>query len=348
MSLFEAINTKDATRLPSRRDEAWRYSDLRAAIREFPASSPSISRPDGPAPFADIAADQEILVLNGEVEGAGHLYAEAGAPLVIRLRVISHADRTMHQGAFAITLRPDAQVLLIESYEGQGQGYVCDTQLNFVLMHGARLERIVLLDEPADAVSVSQAQVVLSTRAHFAQTVIASGAKLQRHETQLRHMGGEASARLDGLYMLEGRRHADLTTVLSHELPDGTTNQLTKGLAKDQARGVFQGRILVEEGADRTDARMGHHALLLNDGAEIDAKPELEIYADEVSCTHGNTIGSLDDAALFYMRSRGLPEPDARALLMQAFVGEVVERIEHEGARDAVRAWVAQRLEAMA
>jgi Fe-S cluster assembly protein SufD len=136
--------------------------------------------------------------------------------------------------------------------------------------------------------------------------------------------------------------------VLTHELADGTTDQLTKGLVRDQARGVFQGRIVVREGADRTDARMGHHALLLNDGAEVDAKPELEIYADEVACAHGNTVGSLDEAALFYMRSRGLPELEAKALLMKAFIGEVIDRVAHEPARDAVRAWVAERLEGLA
>jgi Fe-S cluster assembly protein SufD len=204
-----------------------------------------------------------------------------------------------------------------------------------------------VLDEPADAVSVSQSQVELQAGAQFSQTVLASGARLQRHETHVRHPGGGAEVRLDGLYLLGDRRHADLTTVVDHSAADGVTQQLTKGLAKDQARGVFQGRIVVAEGADRTDARMGHHALLLNDGAEIDAKPELEIYADDVSCAHGNTVGSLDEDALFYMRARGMGEHEARALLMEAFVGEVVDRIRHEGAREAVHAWVSNKLRAL-
>jgi Fe-S cluster assembly protein SufD len=177
--------------------------------------------------------------------------------------------------------------------------------------------------------------------------VIAAGARLQRHETHVFHPGGGAHVRLDGLYLLAGKRHADLTTVVTHALPDGDTRQLTKGLAKDQARGVFQGRIVVEEGADRTDARMGHHALLLTDGAEIDAKPELEIYADDVSCAHGNTVGSLDENALFYMKARGLPDADARALLMEAFIGEVVDGIEHEAVREQAHAWVAEKLRSL-
>ncbi len=155
------------------------------------------------------------------------------------------------------------------------------------------------------------------------------------------HEGGAATARLDGLYLVAGRRHADITTVVVHAGPDGATDQLTKGVAADQGRGVFQGRIEVARGSDRTEARMGHHALVLSDRAEVDAKPELEIYADEVVCTHGNTIGALDDEALFYARQRGIPEAEARAMLTEAFLGEVIDRIEYEGAREAVRAFVA-------
>lgn len=347
MSLMQAIRARDAQLLPGRRDEAWRYSDLRGVLRTIPEASPDAPRPQTAAPLGEVAADHEITVINGRSETTT-FRTKAGQRATLRLRIVSRADHTLHQGALTLDVEAGADLTLIETYEGDGLAYVSDYSLAVRLGEGARLERIVLMDEPSDAISISRSEIDLKPGARLAQTVVASGARLQRHETHVRHPGGGADVRLDGLYLLDGKRHADLTTVLAHIAPDGTTNQLTKGLAKDQARGVFQGRILVEEGADRTDARMGHHALLLNDGAEIDAKPELEIYADEVSCTHGNTIGSLDVAALFYMRSRGLPEPEARALLMEAFVGEVVERIEHDGARDAVRAWVARRLEAMA
>jgi Fe-S cluster assembly protein SufD len=149
---------------------------------------------------------------------------------------------------------------------------------------------------------------------------------------------------LDGGYLLAGQHHADLTSVVEHRGVDGTTSQLTKGVVRDQSRGVFQGRILVAEGADRTDARMGHHALILSDRAEVDAKPELLIFADDVQCAHGNTVGALDDDMLFYMQQRGMPRDMARSLLIEAFVGEVVERIDHEEAREIARAWVAERM----
>ena len=121
---------------------------------------------------------------------------------------------------------------------------------------------------------------------------------------------------------------------------------IARGQVRDRARGVFQGKIVVAEGADGTDARMGHHALLLSDRGEVDAKPELEIWADDVQCAHGNTVGSLDENALFYARSRGMTEAQARALLTEAFLGQAVDGIVHEAAQERARAWIAERLAA--
>ena len=149
---------------------------------------------------------------------------------------------------------------------------------------------------------------------------------------------------MDGLYVLKGDRHADLTSVVDHLGPDGQTSQLIKGVVHDTARGVFQGKIIVERGADGTDARMAHNALIASERGEIDARPELIIYADDVQCAHGNTVGTLDEGALFYMQQRGIPADEARALLTQAFLIEVIDRIEDEAAREVVSAWLTARL----
>jgi Fe-S cluster assembly protein SufD len=180
--------------------------------------------------------------------------------------------------------------------------------------------------------------------ARFDQVVFTTGAKRQRIETTVHQAHGHATVRLDGAYLLHDQRHADLTSTVTHSGLGGVTSQLTKGVVDGQARGVFQGRIVVERGADQTDARMGHHALILSDKAEVDAKPELLIFADDVQCAHGNTVGALDENALFYAQQRGMPFETARAMLTQAFVGEVVDRIEHEGAREIAAAWVAEQL----
>jgi Fe-S cluster assembly protein SufD len=348
MSLAAAIRTGDVAELPSRRQEDWRWTDLRGLLRTIPQASPpgdAALLADGP--FAGLA-EEEILFLNGRrLNGPEALSIGAGQTRTVALRFVSQAVETAHAATFAVHVAPGAVLTLLESYEGRGRGYVADVGLDIRLGEGARLERVAVVDEDEEAVAISLAEIDLSARASLAQTVLTSGAKRQRHETRVGHPGGHASVRLDGLYLVSGRRQADLTTQVIHAGPDGQTAQLTKGAVRDQARAVFRGRIIVRPGADRTDAKMGHHALLLSERAEVDAKPELEIYADDVACAHGNTVGALDEEALFYANQRGIPEPEARALLTQAFVGEVVDRIEHEGAREAAWAWIAERLGAV-
>ena len=385
MSAPLALTDLDLARLPGRRDEDWRWTDLRSLIRQPIEASLDLGRsaPDGGA-FAGLASD-EFVFANGRLNGwpetalspalAFHLHDAPGAarmadvmpmvrlaaerhvgpPLhiltirqgqsaVVRFRFLSEAEGTGHHVRFGVMLEAGARAVVLESYEGRGQDYLSNVALEFYLAEGASLERIAAADEGETAISVSSAEVHLKPGASFAQTLLVSGAKRQRFETQVSHPGGGASVRGDGVYLVEGRRHTDLTSVVTHEAVDGVTSQLVKGVVRDQARGVFQGRIVVAEGADRTDARMGHHALILSDRAEVDAKPELLIFADDVQCAHGNTVGRLDEDALFYAMQRGLPPEAARALLTEAFVGEVVDRIDHEGAREAARAWVAARL----
>ena len=339
MTLATALKTGDLTQLPSRRDEDWRWTDLRGLIRAVPPASPAVDGDVAAGPFDGLAADT-ILFVNGRQRHA----AASGAGDVVALRFVSASEGTAHAAAYAIVVEPGATLVLLESHEGRAGGYVSDVTLDIAVGEGARVERIVLIDDQADAINVVTAEVDLAPGATFNQTVLTAGARRQRIETRINHPGAHAQVRLDGVYILENQRHADQTTVVTHGGVDGTTSQLTKGVVDDQARGVFQGRIVVQPGADQTDARMGHHALILSDKAEVDAKPELLIFADDVSCAHGNTIGALDDEQIFYARQRGIPEAEARAMLTQAFLGEVVERIEHDGAREIAAAWVAARL----
>ena len=338
MSLASAIRTRDADALPSRRDEDWRWTDLRGLIRVVPEpSAPIPADALGAGLFAGLAA-RALTIANGYGDPA----IEITTDQVVSLDVVSQGDGS-HAASIRITVAPGVSATLLETYRGEGS-YLALTTLAIRLGEGARLERIVLADEDAEGVAVSQAEVGLSPGSEFVQTTLAAGARRQRLETRVSHPGGHAKLRLDGAYLLAGKRHADLTTSVTHEGLYGETEQLTKGVVRDQARGVFQGRIVVSEGADHTEARMGHHALVLSDHAEVDAKPELEIYADDVACAHGNTVGALDEEALFYIRQRGVPEAEARAMLIGAFVGEVIDRIGHEGARNVARAWAAEGL----
>jgi len=330
--------------LPTRRDEAFRYSDLARALRVQPPPSPPAEAPGWPGPFEGLA-DRELVFVNGYETGPD--LALMGSETVAA-RFISDTVDTAHMSRLKVEVIAGRHAVLLESYEGRGEGYFANTLLEIHLGPDSSLERIVVMDEPDAAVSVSTAEVRLAEGARFAQTVLTTGAKLQRHETQVWHPGGGASARLDGVYILSDRRHSDITTEVRHEGVGGETSQIIKGVAAGHSRAVFQGRIVVAEGADKTDARMRHDALLLSDTAEVDAKPELEIYADDVACAHGNTVGALDEEALFYARSRGIPLDAARAMLTTAFVAEAVDRIGFEPARAAALAWAERRLEQVA
>ncbi len=281
-------------------------------------------------------------MLNGRTDTA---HIRCTADETVALRFVSRGDGA-HACELVVEVAPGASLLLLESCEGEG-AYVAAADLDIRLGEGASLERVVIEADSAQGVSVVTADVRMAARARFAQTVATSGAKLQRHETRLVHPGGGADVQMDAVYVLHDR-HADLTSVVEHRGLNGATSEVAKGVAGGRARAVFQGRIVVAEGADGTDARLRHDALILNEGAEVDAKPELEIYADDVQCAHGATVGALDDEQLFYIRSRGVGEVEAKSLLMRAFLGDVVERIAHEGARETVAAWLDTRLEAMA
>jgi Fe-S cluster assembly protein SufD len=339
LSLSSAIRDRDVAELPGKRDEDWRWTDLRGLVRKLPPPSEPFDAALPPGAFEQLTLNQRVVV-NGR--GAEPIEVARDASVTFAVRFVSRGAGT-HIARLNVTLGSNAKLLLLETYESDG-GSLSEAALNITLAAGASVERIVLAQDHAEAVSVSQAHITLAANAAFSQTIVTSGARRQRLETRVLHPGGHASLRLDGVYLLADKCHSDQTTVVTHAGTDGLTAQLTKGVVRDQARGVFQGRIVVEEGADRTDARMGHHALILSDRAEVDAKPELEIYADDVACAHGNTVGALDEDALFYAQQRGLPLDEAKALLTEAFIGEVVDRIGHEGARDVVRAWVAEGL----
>jgi len=340
VTLATALRTGDVTQLPSKRDEDWRWTDLRGLLRALPPLSPALDVGSLTPGDFEALADETLVLASGHETVS--LDLAAGVESAVALRVVSRDGALA--GNVQIRVGAGAKLRLFETYEGDDSAYVTHAAISLVLDAGAMVERVVLAADGANGVTVSEADVTLAAGSEFGQTVLTSGARRQRLETRFAHPGASATVRADGAYLLADKRHADLTTVVDHLGAEGVTSQLTKGVVRDQARGVFQGRIIVEEGADQTDARMSHHALILSDQAEVDARPELLIFADDVQCAHGNTVGALDEEALFYMRQRGLPEADARSLLIEAFVGEVVDRIWNEAARDVARDWIAARL----
>jgi Fe-S cluster assembly protein SufD len=277
------VNTAE---LPNRRIEAWKYSDLRAALAdaELPQERPRPAH------------------AWGKLDGA-----------IDRLAVA--------QGRHAITkLAPGDSEILVERLGGAAglEAHVREIAVG----PGAELTRVVL--QRGGDVVLDAAHVSVSARGRYRQIVLAEGARLARIESAIEVEGEGAEIELNGVYMSGAGRHSDLTSTITHRVGAGQTRQLIKGVVRKGGRGVFQGRIVVERGAQKTDARQHHQGLLLEDGAEILAKPELMIHADDVQCAHGNTAGGLDESALFYMRSRGIGESEARALLIEAFLAETI------------------------
>ena len=299
--------------LPSRRDEGWRWSDLRAAVNDVGVP--------------------EVVPL-----GDGHIAERL-------MRGWAALDTSGDQPAIESVSISGTQVLT-DTFDADGGFEWLAHEL--VLEPGADVTRIVRqIDSDAHepGAGVWLTKVRLKAGARYRQFVLAEGAKLARIETHVLVEGEGAQVMLNGVYLANSGRHADLTSVIEHKAPSAVTRQLIKGVARKRGRGVFQGKIVVERAAQKTDARQHHQGLLLEDGAEIFAKPELMIYADDVQCAHGNTAGGLDEGALFYMRSRGIPEAEARALLIEAFLTETIPEGISEALRDeltgAIRNWLA-------
>jgi len=189
---------------------------------------------------------------------------------------------------------------------------------------GAQLEYVLLQRESVAAFHVSHCAAHLEYEARLATHTVTLGGRLVRNDLEVSLAGEGSFASLSGLFLGSGERLVDNHTWVDHAVPRGTSRELYKGVLTDRSRGVFRGRILVRPGAQQTDARQSNPNVLLSAGAEIDSKPQLEIHADDVKCSHGSAIGQSDENALFYLRTRGLDEAAAKALLVRGFAAEVL------------------------
>ncbi len=244
-----------------------------------------------------------------------------------------------------VLLEADSRAVLVENFVGLGDAsYFANAVTEIRVAEGARLDHIKVQAEGAAATHLASCHVWLDRQATFIGFSLALGAQLSRNEVHVRLEGEGARCRVNGAYLMRGKQHCDNTTLIEHLKPETSCREVFKGVLDDQSRGVFQGRIMVHRGADKTDGHQLSKALLLSDRAEIDAKPELEIYADDVKCSHGATVGDIDEQALFYLRARGIPEARARSLLIQAFLDEALDEVGipalHEALLSRVADWL--------
>ena len=247
-----------------------------------------------------------------------------------------------------LRLGKNASATLVESYVAAGatKNYQAHDSLVIAIADNSRLDHVRLVEDAADAVNISSSVVTLGAHAHFNTFGLTSGAAVSRYQANIVFAGEGSKVETNGVNLLKGRQHADTTLFMDHAVPHCESREVFRAVLDDSAHSVFQGRIVVRPDAQKTDAKMMTRALLLSDDAEADNKPELEIFADDVTCGHGATSGALDESLLFYLRARGLSEKEAQALLIQAFVGEAIESIASDTLRDIAMATAERWLEA--
>lgn len=236
-----------------------------------------------------------------------------------------------------IELGEGAELSLVEQHVTVGAHQNLGTQVtDIVLRQGAKLRHVALQEVSEGSTLVRHDSVQLDAKAHAAIYALELGGSLVRHDLHAT-LAGDAS-RLDtrGVFALRGRQHIDTQMSIRHQALNTASESVWRGVADERSRGVFRGAIVVAEGADGSDASLSSKNLLLSGQAEIDTKPELEIYADEVKAAHGATVGQLDERSLFYLRSRGIPLAEARAMLTAAFCRAVFESLPEEGLREHI------------
>ena len=268
------------------------------------------------------------------------IHVRRGVVVDAPIHVVHVADSQAAGGAIhprlLVIVEALAQVALVESYAGvgaQSASYFTNAVAEIEVGNGARVNHYKIQRESTESFHVATVQVSQGRYSVYHSFSFASGAALSRTNVYTKLAGESAEARLNGLYMIDGTQHADHQTFVEHLAPSCASRELYKGVLDGSSHGVFNGKVYVDPVAQKTDGKQTNHALLLSEHARVDTKPQLEIFADDVKCTHGATVGRLDQASLFYMKSRGIGAEHARALLTYAFAAEVLETIELDALR---------------
>ena len=302
------------------------------------------------AAFADGEEQRSLTALNAAFATAGAWVeladgASLAEPLQLLFFTIGQPASALASPRNLLRLGRGASLRLIESHIALGDGH-CFTNLvsRVEIGEGAELRHDRLELGRGRTSLIHGTEMTLATDARLVQTVVTLGGAMVRNESELRLEGTGIDAQLNGLYMPTGQEHVDNQIRVHHLQPACHSDQFYKGVVDGRSHAVFAGKIIVHQPAQKTNAFQANNNLLLSDEAEIDTKPELEIYADDVKCSHGATVGDLDEQALFYLRSRGLGLPQARSLLTYAYAGEVIERLSDATVQAQARHAVLDRL----
>ncbi len=264
----------------------------------------------------------------------------------IQLLFVSGADHgtTLAAPRILVVAGRESSATIVETHTGAGGAALTCPVGEIVVGDGASVKHVVVVDEGSHACHLAVRQVRLAARSAYAASAVSLGGALVRTDIGVVLEGEGAEASLDGFCLAAGEQQADSHITVRHAKPGCRSSQLYKGILAGSSKAVFNGRIIVDRDAQKTDARQSNRNLLLSDQAIVNSNPQLEIFADDVRCTHGSTVGRLDEEAVFYLRSRGIGREEARRLLTVAFANEVVERIPVESVRSRLESEIARRL----
>ena len=325
--------------------EGIRVMSLAAAFREEPSllERHLTRQADYVDPAQVFTAINTALMHDGAV-----IRVQKGATAQTPLHLLFLSDAGAAGGSshprVLIVAEPQSQATIVEQYAtAGGERYFTNAVTEAWVGDGATLNHFRLQQEARNAFHVGTTAVRQERNSHFVSFSFATGADLSRINVYADLSGQGCGATLNGLYMLDGKQHCDHQTRIVHVEPDCYSRELYKGVLDDASHGVFNGKVYVHPAAQKTDGKQTNNTLLLSERARIDTKPQLEIFADDVKCTHGATVGRIDETALFYMKSRGIPNSEARKLLTYAFAAEVLETIPVDALREGLERLTLQR-----
>lgn len=369
--------------LPTRRTESFHYTDLRSLVGEFPAAiSQADPKGDNYARLVDASRlpifdgklfddlkdelpqgvslekdvtraqaaniDDTLVAINGLGNSDSFAVTIEGDATASKPLGLAHVANSagMTNVFHRVTIKEGADASLIDRYvSSEGIEHLSSAVVDLVVEKDAQATWIIIQEECTDATRLARLNVSLAENSDLKIFMLNAGGKLVRQEINVISRGENSNLDIKGVNLIGSNTHVDVTTVLSHTVPNTNSSQLFRNIMTGNGKGVFQGQIRVHQIAQKTDAQMACNTLVLSDDAAFYAKPELEIFADDVICAHGATVTELDEDHLFYLRARGVTERTARALLVEAFVDEVVEELEDEALVEALENIIAQWLD---
>lgn len=340
------------TGFPSVKTEDWKYTNV-APIAKVDWN---IKAPQSLEPIPEGAFSELFRSFDFGRNGFAAMNLAFAEPFVIRIPKDTSVEKPIEFSFAAesgtaifphvlVIAEAGSKATVVESYHSRNRSFT-NAAVQIIVEHDAHLTHYRVQKESAEAFPVGTTEVTLGRGSYYNATNINLGGALSRHDAFLKFTDEGGEAFVDGLYMLNGAQHSDTHSVIDHAVPNCTSHQTYKGVLNDKSRAVFNGKVFVRENAHGTDARQSNKNLLLSNEARVDTKPQLEIFNDDVKCSHGATVGQLEEEELFYLLTRGLPPTLAKNLLTYGFAEEIINKIDVESIKQDLDATVLNRLNA--